>query len=286
MQVGRNHKFLVLGAALLCLVIAFVVVQRVRAGGPSHTHNGRDVMPAAIALVKRAPIGNTFSVAGEFDPYQEVELHAKVAGYIHKIYVDIGDRVKTGQVLAVLEVPELTAQLQGAGAGVRHSQQEINARKMKSRAMRPSTRLSMPIPATETGIGSAARPDRGAGTRRRQAKDRAAEAQVDAAKSALSATQQQLGVSQADQQHYSALADYSRITAPFDGVVTWRYADTGSLIQAGTSNVSSMPVVKLAQVNVLRLRIPVPESLGGQSYEMGIPPTSMCRRPESTLPGK
>ena len=49
--------------------------------------------------------------------------------------------------------------------------------------------------------------------------------------------------------------------APFDGVVTWRYADTGSLIQAGTSNTNSMPVVKLAQVNILRLRIPVPEEI-------------------------
>jgi RND family efflux transporter MFP subunit len=74
-------------------------------------------------------------------------------------------------------------------------------------------------------------------------------------------SRQQLEVSQADQQHYAALSEYSRITAPFDGVVTWRYADTGSLIQAGTSNASSMPVVKLSQVNILRLRIPVPESL-------------------------
>ena len=62
---------------------------------------------------------------------------------------------------------------------------------------------------------------------------------MEAAKSALSASRQQLEVSQADQQHYAALSEYSRITAPFDGVVTWRYADTGSLIQAGTSNVSS-----------------------------------------------
>jgi RND family efflux transporter MFP subunit len=76
-----------------------------------------------------------------------------------------------------------------------------------------------------------------------------------------------LEVSQADRQHYSALSEYSRITAPFDGVVTWRYADTGSLIQAGTSNVSSEPVVKLSQVNLLRLRIPVPESLAATVHD-------------------
>jgi multidrug resistance efflux pump len=76
-----------------------------------------------------------------------------------------------------------------------------------------------------------------------------------------------LEVSQADREHFSALSEYSRITAPFDGVVTWRYADTGSLIQAGTSNVSSEPVVKLSQVNVLRLRIPVPESLAASVHD-------------------
>jgi RND family efflux transporter MFP subunit len=59
---------------------------------------------------------------------------------------------------------------------------------------------------------------------------------------------------------------YSKIVAPFDGVITWRYADTGALIQAGTSNSSSMPVVKLAQSNLLRLRIPIPESLAGKVH--------------------
>ena len=69
---------------------------------------------AAVVQVRRAPLSNTLSIAGEFLPYQEVELHAKVAGYIRNINVDIGDRVRTGQVLAVLEIPELAAQLQGA----------------------------------------------------------------------------------------------------------------------------------------------------------------------------
>ena len=271
MQVGRNHKFLVLGAALLCLVIAFVVVQRVRAGGPSHTHNGRDVMVAAIAVAKRAPIGNTFSVAGEFDPYQEIEVHAKVAGYIRKIYVDIGDRVKTGQVLAVLEVPELTAQLQGAGAGVRHSQQEIEgAQNEVSRDEAQHAALHANY--LRLKQASQARPGLIAEQELddAQSKDQALEAQVDSAKSALAAARQQLEMSQANNSQVSAMSDYTRITAPFDGVVTWRYADTGSLVQAGTSNNNSAPVVKVAQVNILRLRIPVPESLAA-SVRIGQP---------------
>jgi len=144
MRLLRNRRLLALLGAGLCLLIAILIVGRVRAGSPSHTHNGRDVVPAAIAIARRAPIGNSFSVAGEFLPYQEIEVHAKVAGYIRKINVDIGDRVKTGRVLAVLEVPELVAELRGAGAGVRHSQQEIERAQNTSRATRRSTKRCMP----------------------------------------------------------------------------------------------------------------------------------------------
>jgi len=125
MNLRRHHRLLALVGAALCLVITILIVSRVRTGAPAHTRTGSDVVAAAIAIAKRAPIGNSFSVAGEFVPYQEIEMHAKVSGYVRKINVDIGDRVKTGQVLAVLEVPELAAELRGAGAGVRHSQQEI-----------------------------------------------------------------------------------------------------------------------------------------------------------------
>lgn len=220
------------------------------------------VVPIAVAA--RAPLSNTLNVAGEFIPFQEVELHAKVAGYIKHIYVDMGDKVKVGQVLATLDIPELRAQVQGADAGVRQTQEQIT--RAKSEVLRAQANYAaLHSAAQRLQQASDARP----GLIAQQelddalASDRGAAAQVDSAKSALSAMEQQLGVSRADQQHYSSLADYSRITAPFSGVVTWRYADTGSLIQAGTSNASSMPVVKLAEVNVLRLRVPVPESLAG-----------------------
>jgi RND family efflux transporter MFP subunit len=241
---------------------------------------------AAVVKVRRAPLSNTLSIAGEFLPYQEVDLHAKVAGYIRNINVDIGDRVRTRQVLAVLEIPELSAELQGANAGVRHSQEEI------TRAQNEVTRAeavheALHAAATRLKQASEARPGLIAEQELDDAtaKDRSAEAQVEGAKSALSASRQQLEVSQADQQHYAALSEYSRITAPFDGVVTWRYADTGSLIQAGTSNISSMPVVKLSQVNVLRLRIPVPESLAA-SVRDGEPADIRVKATDEHISGK
>jgi RND family efflux transporter MFP subunit len=88
----------------------------------------------------------------------------------------------------------------------------------------------------------------------------ASQAQIDAAKSALSAARQNFDVAGADNERVSALEDYTRVVAPIDGVIIWRYADTGALIQAGTaSDVQSLPVVKLSESNLLRLRIPVPE---------------------------
>jgi multidrug efflux pump subunit AcrA (membrane-fusion protein) len=94
------------------------------ADDPEHAVAG-DAVAAVVAKVGRGPMENTLTIAGEFKPFQDVDVHAKVAGYIKKIYVDVGDHVKGGQTLAVLEVPELAAQLTGADAQVRRAQQEI-----------------------------------------------------------------------------------------------------------------------------------------------------------------
>ena len=83
------------------------------ADDPEHSGAG-DAVVAAVAKVERGPLENTLTIAGEFKPFQDVDVHAKVAGYIRKIYVDVGDHVKGGQTLAVLEVPELAAELTGA----------------------------------------------------------------------------------------------------------------------------------------------------------------------------
>ena len=88
------------------------------------------------------------------------------------------------------------------------------------------------------------------------ARDRAGEAQVASAQAALSAAREQLQVSRATQDRVNTLLAYCRITAPFAGVVTKRYADTGAMVQAGTaSNTQAMPVVRLSQVETLRLVI-------------------------------
>jgi RND family efflux transporter MFP subunit len=92
-------------------------------------------------------------------------------------------------------------------------------------------------------------------------KDKVAEAQLATANAALGAARQQLAVAKASQARTHALFDYASITAPFDGIVTKRYADKGTMIQAGTSSTTqALPLVRLAQDDRLRLVIPVPES--------------------------
>ncbi len=278
MELRRKYALPIAGIVFVCVIAGLIISGRVRANVPSGA-NGRAVARAAVALVRRGSIANTLSIAGEFLPLQEVELHAKVAGYVKKINVDIGDHVRQGEVLAVLEVPELAAQVQGADAGVRHSQDEI-VRAQNEVARAEADHTALHAAAIRLKQASQARPGLVAEQELDDAlaKDRAAEAQVEAAKSALSAARQQLDIAKASHLQVSAMSGYSRIIAPFDGVVTWRYADTGALVQAGTSTNSAQPVVKIAQVNVLRLRIPIPESLAssvhaGQPAEISVQAT-------------
>lgn len=229
---------------------------------PKKTAQAAAPKAASVVRVTRGPLSSSLTIAGQFEPYQQVDLHAKVSGYIRWIKVDIGDRVHQGQVLATLEVPELQDQLQGAEAQVRHTQSEIV--RSQSEVTQAESNYSA-LHAEYTRLNEAARQKPGLIAEQElddaRAKDEAAQAQVGVAKASLAAMQEQLGVSQADSHRMKTMAGYEQIISPFNGVVTMRYADTGSLIQAGTSsNTQSMPVVQVAQSDLLRLRMPVPET--------------------------
>jgi RND family efflux transporter MFP subunit len=217
-------------------------------------------------------------LTAEFRPFQEVDVHAKVAGYLKKIYVDVGDRVQQGQLLAVLEIPEMADDMQRArastqlsSANVRRAQDELErARSAHELAHLSYTRLAEVIK-QRPNLVAQQEIDNAAGS------DRVSEAQVSAAQAALDAAGHQVSVSEADQQKVQTLNDYAKITAPFAGVVTNRYADTGAMIQAGTaSQTQAMPVIKLSQNDLLRLVLPVPESVVprirlGDTVEVRVP---------------
>ena len=217
---------------------------------------------AAVVAVTRGNLASSLTIAGQFQPYQQVDLHAKVSGYIRWIGVDIGDKVHQGEVLARLEVPELQDQYQGAQADVRHTESEI-ARAQSEVVSAQSTYSALHAEYTRLAQASQQRPGLIAEQELddARAKDQQAAAQIGVAKASLDAMREQLGVSDATSHRFQTLTQYEQIVAPFNGVVTMRYADTGSLIQAGQdSNTQTLPVVQVAQSDLLRLRMPVPES--------------------------
>lgn len=230
--------------------------------GPNRSDAQAASVPSArVAVAQRGDISHVLTLAGQFQPYQVVDVHPKVSGYMKKINVDIGDIVKQGQTLAVLEVPELKAQLQQTVFGVEQSKEEVNrAQHDINRAVATHAALHSAF----QRLQDAAKGHPGLIAEQElddaQAKDLAAESQVDAAKAAMAAAEQHAGEAEADNQRVQALHDYTTVQAPISGVVVWRYADTGALIQGGTnSNSQDLPIVRLSQSTLLRLRIPVPE---------------------------
>ena len=255
----KRYVLTVVGmVALVALISALEYRVRDRDADPK----AAEIPAATVVLAKRGVLSNTLTLAGQFQPYQELEVHAKVSGYVQHIYVDIGDRVRAGQTLAVLEIPELDAQLKGTQAELLHSKDEV-VRAENEVIRAESDHAALHAAYARLQQASTTRPGLIAEQELddSRSKDLAAEAQIDAAKAALAAAKQQTAVADADRMRVGALAAYATVTAPLSGVITWRYADTGALIQAGTSsNTQSMPLVKLAQSDVLRLRLPVPES--------------------------
>lgn len=215
----------------------------------------------AVAIVQRGNISHLLSLAGQFQPYQVVEVHAKVSGYVRHIYVDIGDRVHAGETLATLEVPELNAQFRGTQSEALRSEDAITAAEHRmSRAKSLHTALQANY--DRLNKASAQRPGLIAAQELDNARSQAeaSQEQLDAATADLSGAKQSADAATADQQRVGALQAYSNVIAPLDGVVVWRYADTGVLIQEGTtSETQTMPLIKLAQSDLLRLRVPVPE---------------------------
>ena len=262
MTLQRRH--IVIGAVIALAAVSAITLLIKRSLGDANAKEADKPAQrlAPVVLATRAPLENVITLTGEFRPFQQVDVHAKVAGYIRHIFVDVGDKVRVGQELAVLEVPELNAQVEGAKSDIGRSQDAI--RRAQSEIERAeSTHTAYHAAYTRLKQASEERPGLVAEQELddSMAKDKETEAQINSARAALAESQNQLGMAQATLDRLSALQGYSHITAPFAGVVTKRYVDTGALISAGTSSeTQSQPVVQLAEWSLFRLEIPVPES--------------------------
>jgi RND family efflux transporter MFP subunit len=227
-----KKRLIVSGTALAALsgLLWAAASSRAEDAENSTAANG-DTPIVAVARVARENLSRQVTYPAEFRPYVEVALHAKVSGYVNKMKVDFGDKVKAGELLATIEVPELDDQLNGAIATWQKAEADYtNSSLIYSRLLAVNR----------------AHPNLVAG----QDLDTAA-AKAQMANASIAAAKAEVG-------RYRTLMGYTRITAPFDGVVTHRYADPGALIQAGTSSdTQSLPLVRVSDNYLLRLDFPV-----------------------------
>jgi RND family efflux transporter MFP subunit len=223
---------LVVGLVVASVVVGAAILAR-SWHHPANAHGADAAALPTVAVVKvsRQDLFKEISVPAEFRPYTDVEVHAKVSGFVKQISVDIGDRVKAGQLLATLEVPELTDELDSVRAALRRAEAGYrDAHLAYTRLL--AVNKEHPNLIAQQDLDTA------------EAKDATADGALAAAK--------------ADVGKYETLVSYTRITAPFNGVVTKRFADPGALIQAGTaSQTQAMPLVRVSDNTLLRLDFPI-----------------------------
>lgn len=270
------------GSAFTILICTYVLClcscSKTDAAGETAMAPKDALLVVPVAKVGRADLVSDLVLTAEFQPFQQIDVMAKIAGYVRSINVDIGNRVHAGQLLATLEIPEMEDDLTKAAAAIDQAEAEIATASDEVRRAEVSHDLAH---LSYTRIGDVMKKEPGLVPQQEvdeaRSRDLVGEAQVSAAKSNLRMTEQRARVARAEQGRLQTLHKYTAISAPFEGVVTKRYANAGSMIQAGTaSQTQAMPLVQLSQNNLLRLVLPVPESVvshihTGQTLDVRVP---------------
>jgi len=214
-----------------------------------------EIQYEAIRLAASRPTSE-LNLPGELESYYETDLYPRVSSYVKALYVDIGDQVRKGQVLAELEAPELTANLTEAYSKVKAAEAEFGASKGTFlRVLRTSRTLGAISP-------------------------------VDLEASRTKAISDSLAVVAANA-HYSSiqqLVSYLKITAPFTGVITDRRLSPGAFVGPGGQN--NVPMLKIKQLDRLRLRIAVPEAYLGDIRQGNPVQFSVRSFPNQTFTGR
>jgi RND family efflux transporter MFP subunit len=230
----------------LVLLIALIVVSallisgiwsRVKARAALNTETAQAALPAvSVVSPKRTAPADEVILPGNVQPYISSPIYARTNGYLRKWYFDIGARVKNGQLLAVIETPEVDQQLQQARSNLLTAQANLElASVTKTRYQGLLKRNAVSQQDVDNAVGTY----------------NANKAIVEADKAAV--------------EQYSALVSFEKVYAPFDGVITARNTDIGDLINSGSSSNVKTDLFHIAQPGRLRVYVNVPEE-----YSRGI----------------
>src|SRR5580700_3039120 len=249
------------------LFLSAVLLGGCGTAGTAKPEDPANAPQVAVVRAARKDLSTTLQISSELQPFQDVNVYAKVSGYIQKSYVDWGTHVRKGQLLAVLEIPELQQQLEIDEAGVRRSEHDLtHAREDLSQAESKHAVADLTYQRLATVLKT--RPGLIAQEEVDVADGKALESKagVSGAKAAVAAADQASVMAKAALEKDRAMYAYSRITAPFDGVVTRIDAYAGALLPAGTSSNGDQALCHLSENTLLRLVIPVPERAVGDIH--------------------
>jgi RND family efflux transporter MFP subunit len=211
-----------------------------------------------VATARVAPARSTLDLPGDMQALVDSPVFARVDGYLRTRLVDYGDRVKTGQLLAEIDTPELDQQISQARAALSQSQSALNEVKADldlSKANQNLARLTVERWRRLAKGGVVARQE----ADQKEADFAVTEAQVAKAQASIATTQETVRGNQANVHRLEEMKAFARITAPFDGVITARNVDIGTLINSGNGG-AARELVHIAQIQVLRIFVNVPQT--------------------------
>ncbi|HEX4783548.1 MAG TPA: efflux RND transporter periplasmic adaptor subunit [Candidatus Sulfotelmatobacter sp.] len=236
----RSRKaWIVLAIAVMAVaaLLGLGIWSRVKAGATLRAETVQAAVPAvSVVSPKRTAPADEIILPGNVQPYISSPIYARTNGYLKKWYFDIGARVKKGQLLAVIETPEVDQQLQQARSNLLTAQANLelaSVTKTRYQGLLKSNAVSQQDVDNAVGTYNANR------------------AIVEADKAAV--------------EQYSALVSFEKVYAPFDGVITARNTDIGDLINSGSSSNVKTDLFHIAQPGTLRVYVDVPEE-----YSRGI----------------
>ncbi len=253
----RTKKGVLIGAVVLLVCFLLVCVLRLlhaRAIAGAGEANYSRPPPVDAVIAQATTAGQDLVLPGETAAWYETTIYARVDGYVANWRVDIGDRVKKGDLLATLETPELDAELGAARAQLKSSEAQVGARRAEA-AFSKSTNERW----RDSPKGVVSEQERES----KKADYQTAEAQLNTALAQVA-----LDKSKVDQ--YDALTEFKRVRAPFDGTITERKIDVGNLVTAGSGS-STTPLYRMAQTDPLRIFVDVPQSASGELKNPGVP---------------
>jgi membrane fusion protein (multidrug efflux system) len=200
---------------------------------------------STVAVASRK-LSTTVSLPAQLIPYESVDIFPKVTGFVQRITVDRGSRVRRGQLLVSLNAPELVSQRAQAEAGVKAAQSQLATAQAKL-ASDNGTYLHM-VSASKTP-GVIAENDL-----------MVSDQTVSADKGVVAAAEQNVGAAREALRSVTQTESYLTITAPFDGIVTTRNLHPGALIGPASGQAASQPILQIVDDTRLRLVAPVPET--------------------------